>query len=146
MKIKWNWGTKLALWISIFILFILTLVFMSLNYDVGLVEKDYYPKGLEYQKRINAIENARQLNADFKVEQDNESVTIQLPNIIVDEGNITFFRPSDTSYDRVYKLVTSNSSKITIPKNDFIQGKYILKFEWQHDNKEYFKEQILFIK
>ena len=67
--IKWNWGTKLALWIIAFVLFILSLVYMSLGYDVNLVEKDYYPKGLVYQQRIEAINNANEAGSSVNIIQ-----------------------------------------------------------------------------
>jgi hypothetical protein len=146
MNIKWNWGTKLAIWIIAFIVFILTFVYMSLNYDVGLVEKDYYPKGLKYQNRINAMSNAEKINADFVISQNIEDIEIITPDIKVDSGTITFFRPSDNKQDRVFKLIITDENIITIPKSEFIVGKYILKFNWNHLENEFYVEKPFFIK
>jgi len=144
MKTKWNWGTKLVVWIIVFVLFILTLVFLSLGYDVNLVEKDYYPKGLKYQTRIDAIENANKLGVRFLIDQSEDDLYINIPDIQLDSGLITFFRPSDGSFDRAYKF--SNSQQFRIPLSDFTNGKYILKINWWNDNKEYYIEQITNIK
>ncbi len=146
MKTKWNWGTKLVIWIAAFVLFILTLVYMSLSYDVNLVEKDYYPKGLKYQTRIDAIENAKSINAIFTLSQTADKINILLPNIQPDSGSINFFRPSDNSYDRLYVIGVSNEKEIILPKSDFILGKYIIKFTWWQDNKEFYAEQVYTIK
>ena len=146
MKIKWNWGTKLALWITAFILFILTLVLLSLKYDIGLVEKDYYPKGLVYQNRIDAIENALEFSNIFKFAQNEKDVIIETPEIEVDEGTVTFFRPSDNSFDRVYELHVADNKNIIIPKSDLIVGKYLVKFEWKHLNKNYYVEKVFVLK
>ncbi len=146
MKTKWNWGTKLVIWIVAFILFILTLVYMSLSYDVNLVERDYYPKGLKYQNRINAIENARNIVATIKISQNKDDVYLTLNNINPDSGNINFFRPSDNSYDRIYELDNPEQKEIIIPRSEFILGKYIIKCNWWMDNREYYVEQVYSMK
>ncbi|NQU35781.1 MAG: FixH family protein [Bacteroidetes bacterium] len=146
MKTKWNWGTKLAIWIIVFILFILTLVYMSFSYDIGLVEKDYYPKGLKYQSRINAVNNAKNINAVFSISQEGENVIIEMPDIQAKDGTVTFFRPSDNTSDRVYNLNITEEKKIKLPKSEFIIGKYIVKFSWKHLNKDYYVEQVYFVK
>ena len=57
-KIKWNWGTKLVIAIILFMGFIFVLVYLSTQNTIDLVERDYYPKGLKYQNRIEEIKNA----------------------------------------------------------------------------------------
>ena len=146
MKTKWNWGTKLAIWIIVFILFILTLVYMSFSYDIGLVEKDYYPKGLKYQNRINAINNAKNIDAVFNISQEGENVIIELPDIQAKDVTITFFRPSDNSFDRFYSWDINEGSRIKLPKREFTVGKYIVKFNWKHLDKDYYVEQIYYLK
>jgi len=146
MKTKWNWGTKLAIWIIAFIVFMLTLVFMTTTSKVNLVEADYYPKGLVYQTRIDAIENAKEINAVFNTSQDGKNIIINTPDILLDSGNILFFRPSGNSLDRNYKLVINEEGKMIFPRNNFKLGKYILKIDWYHKDKEYYVEQIFFIK
>jgi len=144
MKTKWNWGTKLVIWIVVFVLFILTLVYLSFGYDVNLVEKDYYPKGLVYQSRINAIENAKDLGVMFEIKQNNDNINISIPDIESDSGIITFFRPSDVNFDRAYKLETNR--KVEIPTDHFTRGKYIVRFNWWHGDKEFYFEQMLNVK
>ena len=155
MKIKWNWGTKLAIWIIAFIVFMSSLVYMTTTHEVNLVEEDYYPKGLAYQTRIEAIENAARavdkdatltINAVFNTAQNENSVIINLPDIKVDSGTIMFFRPSGNSLDRTYEIVMTEESKMMLPKNDFKHGRYILKINWFSGDKEYYVEQNFFVK
>ena len=119
---------------------------MTTNYEVNLVEKDYYPKGLKYQTRIDAIENAREINAIFLAEQTNDSIIITTPEIMVDSGSIMFFRPSGSSLDKTYDLVINKNNKLNFSLEDFIHGKYLLKTNWFFKDKEYYVEQPLFIK
>lgn len=146
MKIKWNWGTKLSIWIIAFVVFMLTLVYMTTTTKINLVEKDYYPKGLVYQTRIDATKNANSINAVFITSQDDKSITINIPDIQVDSGTILFFRPSGNILDRSYDLELNNNKKITLTKDDFVHGKYIMKINWNFDGKEYYVEQIFFVK
>lgn len=146
MKIKWNWGTKLALWITAFILFMLGLVFMTLMNDVTLVEKDYYPKGLDYQTRINEMKNARLENATFTITQMDNEIEIAFPDVKADSGQIIFFRPSDNSMDRVVSFDDSDNGIKHLDIHDFHKGKYVLKISWKHGDKKYYVEQVALIK
>ena len=146
MNMKWNWGTKLAIWIIAFIVFILTLVYMTTFSEINLVEKDYYPKGLKYQSRIDAIENAKEANAVFTIEQTNNGITMVTPEIMVDSGTIMFFRPSGNSLDRTYSLVINNERKLIFPIHEFSRGKYLIKINWNHKDKEYYVEQSFFVR
>ncbi len=144
-EIKWNWGTKLALWIIAFILFILTLVYLSLGYDVNLVEKDYYPKGLIYQERIDAIKNARNAGSDIGFEQYDQQIVVSLTNCIADSGTVYFFRPSTTDEDIIVDIIDI-INKPALPLSEFITGKYLVKVNWWHKNNEYYLEKALIIK
>ena len=145
-KIKWNWGTKLALWITAFIVFMLILVFMTMRNNIMLVEKDYYPKGLDYQSRIDELENAQLKNASFLPSQENDSLQLKLSNVVADSGTLVFFRPSDNSLDRSYPFNSQNNHPIRLPLTHFKPGKYILKAQWYYKNTPYYREQIIFIK
>ncbi len=146
MNIKWNWGTKLAIWIVAFIVFMLSLVYLTTTHKVNLVEKDYYPKGLVYQTRIDAIENAKKINAVFTTNQDDNTIVIALPDIQADSGTILFFRPSGNSLDKSYNIMINDKKTMTFPKGDFKHGRYILKINWFLGNTEYYVEQNFFIK
>ena len=56
---KWNWGTKIFIAIVLFMGLIIGFVIVSMKQTYYLVEKDYYPKGLEYQKQIDKETNAK---------------------------------------------------------------------------------------
>lgn len=146
MKYKWNWGTKLALWITAFILFMLTLVFLTFQNDAMLVERDYYPKGLEYQNRIDEVKRAGAAGAFFDLRQENNTLILDMVNIHADSGKAVFFRPSDNTLDLSFDLATVNKDSLLLPITKFKKGKYILKSQWYKDGESYYFEKILFIK
>jgi hypothetical protein len=138
---KWNWGTKLLIAIIIFMSFIFVLVYLSTQNDIFLVEKDYYPKGLKYQDRIDNIANAKPLRNQFKFQQLENDVTVTFPNIAPDSGTITFFRPSGTSYDLIYQIDPDTAMTMRFPKSRFIKGKYLIKIYWRENDTGYYYEK-----
>lgn len=139
-KIKWNWGTKLIIAIVIFMGFIIILVYQCVNNEILLVERDYYPKGLKYQDRINEIENAKPLSNQFRVYREQENVIVVFPEIHPDTGTICFFRPSDTKLDMTFKLEPETAYSMSFPKSDFQKGKYLLKIYWEENDTAYYIE------
>jgi len=143
---KWNWGTKLLIAIILFMGFILGLVFMSTRHEISLVEKDYYPKGLKYQQRINEIKNAMPYISDFIFSQSPEEVVISMPKINPDTGTIVFFRPSGNQFDRTYQITPDSTFLMHIPLTEFTRGKYIVKVFWRDFEKGYYIEKPFYFK
>ncbi len=146
MKIKWNWGTGITIAIILFMSLILYLVYLTTQNPVQLVEKDYYPKGLEYQQRINEIKNARIFESDFRIEQTNDEVVIHLPSVSPDTSNLQIFRPSDKALDIVTEIKLNPSNEMRFPVNKFRKGKYIVKVYWKEKGKGYYLEKNFFYK
>ena len=138
---KWNWGLKLVVAMAVFMGFIFILVFQSVKNDINLVEKDYYPKGLKYQERLDEIDNAKDFSNSIGIYQDQEHVFVQLPEIHPDTGTIYFFRPSNTALDKLYKLEPSATFSMAFNKSDFQRGKYLVKIFWKENGKGFYVEK-----
>lgn len=138
---KWNWGTKLLIAIILFMSFILVFVFLSVKNDISLVEKDYYPKGLKYQDRIDEISNAQPYFNSFLFQQNEDEVLITMPEINPDTGTIVFFRPSGVAYDRTYNIMIDSTHFMHIPLKEFKKGKYIVKVYWREAGKGFYVEK-----
>jgi len=143
MKINWNWGTKLFIAIVLFMSLIIGFVIFSFNNDVNLVEKDYYPKGQEYQQRLNEIKNASLKRDFFKIEQLAEGAVLNCPDLQADTASIYFFRPSDNKLDRIFDI-SSGDTIFMFGNSGFKRGKYLLKVYWNSDNVGYYFERDFF--
>jgi hypothetical protein len=141
MKIKWNWGTKLTIVIVMFMLLILSFVYRSFQRDVNLVEKDYYPKGLAYQQRIEEQKQGRHFEHQVSVVQKEGKVIVNLPQMIPDSGMVLFFRPSSRKEDIRKSMPHDTIQQIVFEANKFKQGRYILKLYWEQDAKKYYIEK-----
>lgn len=141
MNIPWNWGTKLLIAIIIFMSFIFVLVYLSAKNQIDLVEKDYYPKGLKYQDRIDEIQNAEAYKDSFLIEKINNQVVVSYTVLQADTGSIYFFRPSDNTLDMVYTFQPDTTGKMYIGAEQFKKGKYLVKVFWKESGKGFYIEK-----
>ena len=139
---KMNWGNGILIAFILFCSFIIAIVWKSFQYDVNLVSEQYYQEELEYQQRIDAIKNTKELDKEVVIEQVGEKLSIKLPNNYLKEGNIHFYRPEDAKMDRTVPI-TALESEITLAL--LTSGRYTAKLSWSDSNKTYFAEKDIYI-
>jgi hypothetical protein len=144
---KINWGWKLAIVYSLFAAGILTLVFKARSEKVELVTTDYYAQELLYQKRIEMLNNARNLSAPLQIDQVNGDIEIVWPSEINQQasGKIDIYRPSDESLDKFVNIQINENHTQRLPSSLFQKGLYILKIQWSFEEKEFFCENPIMI-
>jgi hypothetical protein len=135
---KWNWGTGIAVSMGIFMLFIVIMVVKASRTDTELQYEDYYEQELDFQVRIDALENAKPFKNGFEVIllKDNLSVNMSEELIFPLNGYITFFRPNDQSMDLKFDW-TSNTRTQAISVEHFIAGHYTMEVHWNSSGKEF---------
>ncbi|MCB0805572.1 MAG: FixH family protein [Bacteroidales bacterium] len=148
MKIKWNWGTGILLAIILFMGFIIVLVTFTVRQNFDLVEKDYYPKALEYQQQIDKEQNARLLAEKVMVENTGPAIRLTFQEMFEPSGisgTVTFYRPSDKSGDIVYEISLDSAGIQQFNTATLQDGKYILKIDYRVGGKLYFQEEPVYI-
>jgi hypothetical protein len=143
MKIKFNWGTGIVIFIGLFLLANAFLVFKSFQQKNDLVAEEYYPQGLEYQKQIDRFAKANALTSKISISEDQKDLIITYPTDLKGKeikGEVVFFRPSDENADFQDSIRFDTSMIQRIPVQKFIRGKYVAKFFWRMDGKEYANE------
>jgi hypothetical protein len=139
MTIKWNWGTKIFLVYSGFVVFMLVFVFLCTRQQFDLVAPDYYAQELKYQDVIDGKNNANLLAKGISLSASNDTILVHLP---VEElrggGEIYFYRPDNASLD--FKMKFVNNAIIAIPTSKLAKGTYNVKATWTNDSKPYFHE------
>ncbi len=143
MKIKFNWGTGIFIFITLFLLVNVFVIYKSLQQRNDLVSEEYYPQGLEYQKQIDRFANANSLKGKIAINQDAGGILISYPGDLkgrIIKGQVVFFRPSDENADFNDSIRFDTALIQYIPVDKFIAGKYIAKFFWTMDGKEYANE------
>jgi len=147
-KIKFNWGTGITLVILLFLISIVVRVYISSQYEINLTMPDYYQKGIKYQDIINKKNNAESLSEKPIVIERNDSVIIKFPDFFSGselKGKILFFRPSDSHSDMEMIWQPEMKLEQIVSNKQFQKGKYIVKMDWNWNQKDYYLEQELII-
>lgn len=136
---KFNWGMGIAIFLTCFVIFIVSFVVKSSFLNTDLYAEDYYQQELDYQDVIDAKINAREYKGEFFVSQSSSTVNIHLPEGIDWDNNtasVHFYRPSDASLDKTI-AITVNKDLLSLSRKDFAKGAYEAKLSWKVGNKNY---------
>jgi nitrogen fixation protein FixH len=126
---KFHFGHGITIVLLLFIAFLLTALYHSIQMDHTLVAKDYYAGDLAYQKTFEKIENAITYKKEFdlKWNSDAQKHFIQFSDDHIKKGSIKFYRPSDSKLD--FEVAFDSNSEIEI--NELIKpGKWTITAEW----------------
>lgn len=140
---KFNWGTGITIFIICFMGFILFLAVQASSTKSDLYADDYYSQEINYQAKIDAIQNTASINGELNIVQDDSGVIISFPSDFIGNeltGSIHFYRPENASFDRVYKIKLIDN-KQQIPINKLVSGGYVVKIHFQSTGQAYFIEK-----
>jgi len=149
MKLNWNWGTKLLIAMILFMVLLLTFVFLSARQTFHLVEKDYYPQALEYQGKIGKTNNAKALDDQVKIDNRDKFILLTFQSFFEPSeitGEVVFYRPSDKGSDIVYQIKPDITGRQFFDVSKMLKGKYVIKVDYKVNGIEYFQEETVFVK
>jgi hypothetical protein len=144
-----NWGHKLTLAFSAFVIFIFVMVYKAVNSNFQLVTKEYYKDELAYQEVIDGTNKANQLSAAVSIQQVDDQLIIQLPEEMKQQavnGSIWLYCPSEDKNDRRLPLMVNGEGKQIISTKTIAAASYLAKIRWQANNETYYTEQRINIK
>ena len=142
-----NFGGKIVILYLSFVALILTLVFNCYSMDVDLVSDDYYAQEINFQQKINATNNEKDLKSSITHNIQDKSITLTIDSALLSKdfnGTVNFFRPSDSKKDVRLKMNFVNNEQV-IDTKQLIRGAYKLQLTWTSNQKNYFKEDVIFI-
>ena len=144
-----NWGHKITLAFSAFVVFIFVMVYKAVNSDFQLVTKEYYKDELAYQEVIDGTNKANQLSTAVTIQQVNDQLIIQLPEEMKQQtvtGSIWLYCPSEDKNDRKLVLTVNEEGKQFISTKTIAAAVYLAKIRWQANDQTYYTEQRITIK
>ena len=77
-----NWGWKITLLYISFAAGILTLVFLSINQKIDLVDKNYYERELVHQSRLDQQKNYAALEKKWSLQFENGNAVVHFPFLL----------------------------------------------------------------
>lgn len=143
MKINFNWGTGIFIFIALFLLANAVVIYLSFQQKNDLVTEEYYPQGLEYQKQIDRFANANALSGKISITQIEGELVVSYPDELKGKpvkGQVIFFRPSDERADFSDSIRFDSTLVQRIAIQKMMKGKYIAKFFWIMDKQEFAQE------
>lgn len=141
---KFNWGTGIFVFYSLFAMVLVFVVYQSTQYDHSLVVEDYYAKDLAYQGRYDQIQNSLRLDEKLKIEYHSTSnqVQISFPDSIGNEfnGEVLFYRADNKSKDKLLAVKADAENDMMVDVSTYDRGRWKVKIEWAAAGVEYFDE------
>ncbi len=146
---KLNWGSGIAIFYLCFMAIMIFMVIKSKQNTVHMVQDNYYQKDLAYEKFRKSRENATLLKSEVALQYQSEAgiLEVTFPERMRSlVGTITFFRPSDSNMDQVFKLKLDEEDKMLIPIDDsFPKGRWRIQLDWENDGLQFYKEETIVI-
>jgi hypothetical protein len=131
-----NWGNKIAIIFTLFVIGVITMVTISMKQDFYLVADNYYEEEIAYQDKIEKIKNGTQWSDSISIAVDGDQLAIKFDKAEQVDGKIIFFRPSNANLDFELPLV----AELTIPTTKFEKGLWKVSLEWQQNDRQFVKE------
>ncbi|MEN9443940.1 MAG: hypothetical protein RIS47_830 [Bacteroidota bacterium] len=146
MKINWGWG--IAIFLIIFMISMLGFVYFSFQQPVNLVEKDYYPKGLDYDQEIQKKKDSRAFESRVKIAYESGVLQIQLPDTLLSDsltGKVLLYKPEDSHLDKEFELKPDSLGNQQIKLSSEMKGRYTVKLDFQSSKLTYYFENNILI-
>lgn len=135
-----NWGKGIVIGLGAFMSFVIVLVVMMFRAPDDSYDKDYYEKGLSYDKEYTQKQNVLNDNVKPEVTLANGKLVVLFNGL--ESGKLTLYRPSNNKLDKVYEL---SKAETQISTNNLEKGEWKLIAEWDYKGKSYLYEKNIFL-
>ncbi|AEE47920.1 FixH family protein [Haliscomenobacter hydrossis] len=143
---KFNWGTGIAVFYSLFVITMVYSVYRSTQFDNSLVSDQYYADDLKYQERFDKLSNAQSLKQDLEIQtaESGSQVELFFPGELGRvHGEIHFFCPSDQGSDFKVNIAPNLNHRQVISTSGLKSGLWRVKVDWSDGKKAYYKEEVI---
>ncbi len=143
-----NWGHKITIVIILFLVVMLGMVYYASMQTNEMIDDHYYQKELEYQAVIDAQKNLMEISSNNMVSQGMREVFITFPEGTyekLEEGTIELLRNDSKLKDVRVEVSPNGYNRRSIPKTSLTKGMYRVRIQWSSDQKDYYKEENLFV-
>lgn len=139
-----NWGHKLTAVIILFLVGMLSMVYVAVKQNVQTIDANYYSEEVKYQSKIDAKDNFQTLDTTGFLRNTEQELCIDIPNGSEQEqfqkGQCKLYYMANGALDQTFPLTLEAQC---FPKAKLQKGLYILKVEWSTSLRSYFFERKL---
>lgn len=140
---KINWGWKIVIVYSAFVVLILTLVYKASQNKIEVVTPDYYQKELAYQAQIDKESRTQQLKEQLQWQVDGNKVHLKFPSDVTGKkvkADILFYRANNSNQDITLSVAADSTGICTVSSDKFERGVYQMQIDWNADGVSYFNK------
>jgi len=145
---SFNWGKGIFVFLVIFVSLGIAFMIFAFSQDINLVYDNYYEKGVDYSSQIERKENGAKYQNLIDIKSENKSFVVEFPEKFQADTagvKIYFYNPKNGK-DDVSFYVKGNQKTFIINKKDLKNGRYLAKFTWKNEKKEFFIEKTVIVK
>lgn len=138
-----NWGHGITIALVAFMSYIVYMGVVLISKDTDLVTPEYYKDEVEFEREINAQQNAfdNRSNLDLDLSDDGLFIKLDTPDD-VELLAVTLYRPNAKDGDITEK---SNGKSMFIDHNKLTTGKYYVTAEWEVQKQSFQMRDTLWI-
>ncbi len=143
-----NWGWKIALGYSAFVVFILFMVYSANQVKFQLVTPDYYSAEIAFQGQIDKLRSAQESGNNVEIYVESDGLALHFNNFNQTSaitGKAYFFRPSESGLDREFHWEMNEAGMMFLEKSHFSRGLYTFKLDGVVDGEAFYVEKPVFI-
>ena len=140
---KFNWGTGIFIFYSLFATSLFYQVYKSTQYDHNLVVDNYYEKDLDYQSQFDKIEQTKKLKEPLTINylEGVQLIELAFPNDLEGiTGTVLFYRASDKKMDVTLPITIDNLHQMILQADKFPAGFWRVEVDWEAGGNKYFTE------
>jgi hypothetical protein len=138
-----NWGAKIVLFYTGFVLLIGVLVWKSTHTRVDLVTEDYYAQEISFQKKLDAEQATAGLPQKPVMSVTPETIMIFFPQEFsgkVIQADLQLYNPANSALDKTFTKLQVGNGKLNIDRKGLPAAHYTGKLTWTCDGKTYYQE------
>ena len=139
-----NWGKGITIALVLFIGFIVTLGTILMRQNVELVAEDYYQQEMDYETQISAESNAKKLETQLEINQDESFFMVQVPDGDFNKINLQLSRPNNSEKDLQFDIEGTKS--FLLEKTKLEAGQYNVLLQYNFEGKPCQQKTTIFIK
>ena len=147
MRLRWHWGTGIALAYTAFAAATLGFALFAMEQPVELVSGDYYQRALTHDARMVAEANAAAARGAFRIAPGENGRAVTLSWLkdapAAGAGSIVFYRPSNAQFDRVVAIQPDRHGTQQVSLDALAPGRWVIQVQWQSVGRDFYVEEAI---
>lgn len=144
---KFNWGTGIALVLTLFVGGMMWTFFNTGNHQQELVVDEYYNKEGDAIDRANHLANAKALGAELDARVSDDALQLLIPDVLVSNattGEVVLYYPTAAARDQRLPW-PEGAQEMRVARADLAPGKCIIRVTITQGETSYLLEQTVLL-